>query len=718
LEAERREAADRADQARAAAEREARAAAEREARALAKREEEVRLREASAIDRERAWKVEQDRLAEQAKITPKISSDEYLALYASRAEILRRAQEEFEYKLKIYKKFCETNSSALPKYMRDYRFRCDKDRTYAGMTQVLNYMQQNAAPYSDEAYDIQQIKYELFRYMLDTVNNYLGLGKVFIRIKPYVEKDADQNRPICQRIVLRNKQGIQDVGVQILPTSRRDDPNYIRAIGPFSGVFDENIVKNTEDIFISLQTEILGGATGYNIMILAYGQSQSGKTYTLTNYDPRNPKNNGLLFHTIAWLHKSLGQEVTSVGITMYQTYTLPNTSADPILIDIFKLAVEADKVLVGTHEPHFKKRDCKLYEHFDNIIYSKNVKTRIDYLTYYDLFKDSRFKINKNFDASTVVKIFGDYRLTRSTPMNRDSSRSHAFIDLKVTWSNKAVQHIVFVDLCGNESPLAFLDGGVVYTSTGGICPAESIGAIRDSPPWNESLVINAQLLKISDIILPCMRRDAEITNVTVVDATYWRAFIDIFDKYLNFSSHTDYTTKTIGTPGPPCQRGKLPYLGDVSKDLHKILLIPHVHGYFKSDKRSKTIDGAIKSDFYMAAATCGTIKFAVENSDMLRANKNIQTTQLANSVELFKAVVALIEKGGAAAVDLDIQSELDKCIKPVEEIKLHKDTLAPEMSQEYTPSGGVQRVSISHREPKTPRKPISYREPKARRR
>lgn len=243
-----------------------------------------------------------------------------------------------------------------------------------------------------------------------------GIGKTFIRIKP-----RDSSRESTTKIVEK----ISDTELKYLFRGKKDTtpPPF----GPFDKIFTENVP--TREIFKEIVPALdnLNGEETYNIVLLSYGQSGSGKTFTLLG--ERNESTGiltkGLFSYVCEYLKVS--DFVKEINVRMFQLYR-------GAFYDIYTSM--PSKVLTGEESFNMDNKTNSI---------DRMSSRRLD-----------------SFEGTSVLDYFTVRRFQRKTPLNKNSSRSHAFIELVVSMRNGNTSIIAFCDLGGSEDLKIYSEGAL----------------------------------------------------------------------------------------------------------------------------------------------------------------------------------------------------------------------------------------------------------------
>lgn len=248
---------------------------------------------------------------------------------------------------------------------------------------------------------------ERFRYIKNLYENVKGIGRIYMCVKPLVD-DSDPQNPV---IVPDPESGF---------VSFIDKKGDVSEYGPFDGLIDNGdpnqMFNEVKDMVENMMSDT------YNLVFLVYGQSGSGKTYSLFG-----PRGDGGLF---AQILSMLRTTVKDLKVRLFQLYV-------DKLYDIYGEKVLKRKTIAQINEEFKLTQDVRKLE---------DIKS--------SPLNDSEFN-------GDVVKYFFDRRCQRETFMNPDSSRSNGFIELSFEGNNKKRIYILFGDLGGSERPSLYMQAG-----------------------------------------------------------------------------------------------------------------------------------------------------------------------------------------------------------------------------------------------------------------
>ena len=251
--------------------------------------------------------------------------------------------------------------------------------------------------------------------------------KVYIRIRPFLEREiqrgstfpitdvteSDKNLKIYEFMVpnLKNSKEIQKM---------LKNPKYYNIHNfKYDLIFDDK--HNQKKIFNSTTESLITKfLNGYNASILAYGQTGTGKTYTMEG----EKDNEGLIYQTIKDVLTHMeGRSKKSFKLTASYIQVYNENLSD-------LLKKKNSKVLL---------RDLKIKKG-DGGIYVENLR---------------KVEIDSVEKAYEIINIGSKNRVSAITKMNIFSSRSHAVFMLNLEQYEKGVKIISklnLVDLAGSE--------------------------------------------------------------------------------------------------------------------------------------------------------------------------------------------------------------------------------------------------------------------------
>jgi len=238
----------------------------------------------------------------------------------------------------------------------------------------------------------------------------VGNLRVYCRIRPASDKEKEGLMSVSVK-------GNDQVIVKDHEDGKRDDKKYL-----FTQVYGPTSTQ--EDVFRDTQTLMTSVLDGYNVCIFAYGQSGTGKTFTMNGSDELP----GLVPRAMASIFEMVSDRASNYQhdcfLSMIEIYneTIRDLLRDP----------KADTSKV--------KYDIMRDQHVG--MYVKDLTSE---------------QVHTASHAKTVIVQGNKNRVTASTGLNDQSSRSHMVVTLTVRTQNiKASDHYVgklsLVDLAGSE--------------------------------------------------------------------------------------------------------------------------------------------------------------------------------------------------------------------------------------------------------------------------
>ncbi|SCM00117.1 kinesin-like protein, putative [Plasmodium chabaudi chabaudi] len=257
--------------------------------------------------------------------------------------------------------------------------------------------------------------------------------KVFLRIKPNIENFSKLKDDDCaiykvknnQLLLFENKKSYNDMSEIITKTFN------------FNHVFD--VHNNQNDIFQLIGKNLINNfINGYNSSILAYGNTNSGKTYTLygDRTDSDSIENNGLIYYSLNYFFQlqNINKNV-EISISVVEIY-LEKTRDLGKIFQLSQLPTTTDETI-------------SYYSKFNdnNIREDKKGNTYVENITLLPV---------KNIDdVKNIISLCFKYRKTYATKKNLVSSRSHCLLTVyqhKIAKEREFFSQINFIDLAGSE--------------------------------------------------------------------------------------------------------------------------------------------------------------------------------------------------------------------------------------------------------------------------
>lgn len=265
---------------------------------------------------------------------------------------------------------------------------------------------------------------------IDRVQNdwedFNGVGRVYLRMKgqvPGTNPNMKYAKKDGNTVILKN------TGRCVV----RDNTfgPYTRVFGPTTG---------NKDIFNEMRSVIEQISTGYRVVVFTYGQTGAGKSYTLMGGE----NDLGVVQRSLAVL-ANMKDEIESMHISARQIYK-------DIIYDVFKMKHPLPKITGA--KPGRETKSFPLDKETEAILKSGSTAPSIMPLfTKGEPAKSMRNRFKKYFNT------IQQRRPTRQTDANPESSRSHLFITITITFTDKVAKRVgrkqtqlTFVDVAGNE--------------------------------------------------------------------------------------------------------------------------------------------------------------------------------------------------------------------------------------------------------------------------
>ena len=321
---------------------------------------------------------------------------------------------------------------------------------------------------------VEQLK-EYQRHRKELQNRLINLKgniRVFCRIRP-IEPSRTNDLCIFTNDLAHPR--LQDNQIAVKDTTGMDDKIY-----DFDRVFSQS--SKQEEVFEDLQALVTSTLDGNNVCVFAYGQTASGKTYTMegTKDDP------GMIPRTITALCKDREERNNGIDGVNYKIEMSVLQIYDKRIDDLivkkpdFATSKGLGKVLQGPQGQYVQGLSKVAVQSYESI--------------------------SKIWDAAK------ENRKEGKTGKNSTSSRSHLVLTLYVTVTRDGLQKtskLHMVDLAGSEAPklgdkekgggqnTLYLEGVAINLSLGVLGRVLRAAVIHKQPPYNEHPL--TQLLKDS---------------------------------------------------------------------------------------------------------------------------------------------------------------------------------------------------------------------------
>lgn len=232
---------------------------------------------------------------------------------------------------------------------------------------------------------------------------------VVARFRPLNEKEISISEDNCVKFLGNNT-------VELISTI--ENTNYKFS---FDNIFSPDVSQ--QEVYQKSALPIVNSILeGFNGTILAYGQTSSGKTFTMQG-DLDNEKTHGIIPRTIDDLFDAIMKSPDEIEFTVKVSY--------------FEIYMEKIKDLVDTTRVNLNIREEKSLG-----IYVEDL---------------SEYYVSSKEEIIEIMKIGAENRTQASTNMNLTSSRSHSIFTINIHQQNKKDgsaknSKLVLVDLAGSE--------------------------------------------------------------------------------------------------------------------------------------------------------------------------------------------------------------------------------------------------------------------------
>ncbi|GAB7339753.1 hypothetical protein MBLNU457_6315t1 [Dothideomycetes sp. NU457] len=282
----------------------------------------------------------------------------------------------------------------------------------------LNQKMQDAIDAAEEAKEKLRTEETLRRKLHNQVQELKGNIRVFCRVRPALEEDAEDRA----RITFPDSDSdSKEVAIQG-PEQKSALGNVTSSTSNFS--FDRvfSPASQNAEVFDEISQLVQSALDGYNVCIFCYGQTGSGKTYTMSAVDGMIPRAVNQIYETATSLEEK-GWKYTMEGS----------------FIEVYN---ETLNDLLGKAEDWEKKK----HEIKHDPTKSKTTVTGVNTVVL-----DSPARVNN------ILEKAGRNRSVAATMANSRSSRSHSVFILRLTGENSITGErsegtLNLVDLAGSE--------------------------------------------------------------------------------------------------------------------------------------------------------------------------------------------------------------------------------------------------------------------------
>lgn len=267
---------------------------------------------------------------------------------------------------------------------------------------------------------------EKSRKYYNEIQELRGNIRVYCRIKPSLKLNNNNNNTITNNTKCVCSSDYSTVNLCSKKTNviKNKDNNNLLIYDytyEYDYVFSEN--SKQEEVFEEVKPLVMLSLDGYNSCIFAYGETGSGKTYTMEGYE----NNYGIIYRTFEVLfnEKKIKEENNDNKIKIkYRMY----------MVEIYN---ETVRDLLNDLKP------LEIHQNSDGSVYLKDVMKK---------------EINNYDEVINIMKMGNKNRSTNSTNSNEHSSRSHMLLFIEIETINKyinnkiKISNLTLIDLAGSE--------------------------------------------------------------------------------------------------------------------------------------------------------------------------------------------------------------------------------------------------------------------------
>ena len=369
-------------------------------------------------------------------------------------------------------------------------------------------------------------------------------SKLVRRLQANMDKHSANNIPVVR---VRPPLGPSDPGYDLIPqrfqrsmvqlttpTSLGVDSPQGRKLFIFDRVFGEDISQ--KGIWEYLQDSVDSFLQGYNVSILAYGQSGSGKSYTMGTSGPTEQKDMSMkgvipraalhLFDSLEGGNPSHSRQnsglktptrfsVNSMNQLLQNGKSSTSKSWEMSVTYVEIYNEQPRDLLLSETTPSFERANVQIREDAKGRIFVEGLKS---------------VPVNSIEELLGVLNHGSTIRQTDATAINARSSRSHAVFTVSLRQSkpqtvNKEKRSSVPVEVLTGAEPLMTVESKLHFVDLAGSERLKNTGATGDRA--KEGISINAGLASLGKVISQLSSRSSS-THVSYRDSKLTRMLQD----------------------------------------------------------------------------------------------------------------------------------------------------------------------------------------------
>ncbi|KAF5851254.1 hypothetical protein GGP41_004058 [Bipolaris sorokiniana] len=350
-------------------------------------------------------------------------------------------------------------------------------------------------------------------------------SRMSISSKPGESKASDEDSRTAVKVAVRVRPALQhgDPGYELIPQRFRNalchvtSPSSLtvdaaggKKIFIFDRVFDQDI--NQEGVFEYVADSVHSFVQGYNVSILAYGQSGAGKSYTMGTTGPRDqadpevmgiiPRAAALLFDKLDGPNKSAGSGIRAPSrLSGIQNFTAKSSASQAnrnwqlraTYVEIYNEQLR--DLLLPENVAHGERPQVNIREDRDGRILLTGL---------------TQIPVNSIDDLLGALNFGSSIRQTDATAVNAKSSRSHAVFSLNLvqkksspttTTSTREKRRSVPIEMMsGSSESWVTVDSKLHFVDLAGSERLKNTGAQGERA--KEGISINAGLASLGKVI------------------------------------------------------------------------------------------------------------------------------------------------------------------------------------------------------------------------